>query len=118
MLDNGLTLLGMLAAVAVILALAWWATRWIATRGVGSAFLGNQGAEFCVLRQITVGRAERLLLVRLGERCMLLGVTAASITLLKELNEEEAAYWMTPRETAASAQSFLDVLKDNLKKKK
>ncbi len=114
MWESGLTLLGMLAAVAAILALAWWATRWIATRGVGSSFMGNP--EFCVLRQITVGRAERLLLVKLGERCMFLGVTAGSITVLKELDEEEAAYWLTPKETQTYERSFLDILKDNLKK--
>jgi len=110
-----LPLIGMLAAVVAILVLAYVATRWIATRGVGGR-AAAMGADFCVLRQISLGRAERLLLVRLGENCLLLGVTAGSISLLKELDAEEADEWLTPRD-APAAPGFLDILKENLKKK-
>jgi len=109
-----LPLIGMLAAVVAILVLAYLATRWIASRGVGGG--AAAGAGFCVLRQISLGRAERLLLVRLGERCLLLGVTAGGISLLKELEADEAEEWLKPKETPA-APGFLDVLKENLKKK-
>ncbi len=110
-----LPLIGMLAAVVAILVLAYLATRWIASRGVGGGAAGA-GMDFCVLRQLSLGRGERLLLVRLGEGCLLLGVTTDRITLLKELEAGEAAEWLKPRE-ASAAPGFLDILKENLKKK-
>ena len=118
MLENGLTLLWMLAAVVVVLVLAYLATRWISTRGIGGVMGAGSGGEFSVLRQIVVGRSERLLLVRLRERCLLLGVTPGGISLLKELEPEEAAYWLKPKTQTDGAPSFLDVLRENFKKKK
>lgn len=118
MLENGLTLLWMLVAVVVVLALAYLATRWISTRGIGSIMGAGSGGGFCVLRQIVVGRGERLLLVRLGERCLLLGVTAGGISLLKELEPEEAEGWLRPGQEQNGPPSFLDVLRENFKKKK
>lgn len=118
MLENGLTLLWMLLAVVVILVLAYLATRWISTRGIGSIMGAGSGGDFCVLRQIVVGRSERLLLVRVGERCLLLGVAAGGISLLKELEPEEAADWLKPKQQSNGAPSFLDILRENFKKKK
>lgn len=118
MLENGLTLLWMLVAVVVVLGLAYLATRWISTRGIGGVMGAGSAGEFCVLRQIVVGRSERLLLVRLGERCLLLGVTAGGISLLKELEAEEAEYWLRSRNQTKGAPSFMDVLRENFKKKK
>lgn len=118
MLENGLTLLWMLAAVAAVLGLAYLATRWISTRGIGSVMGAGSGGEFCVLRQIVVGRNERLLLVRMGERCLLLGVTAGGISLLKELEPAEAEYWLRSKTQSKGVPSFLDVLRENFKKKK
>lgn len=114
--ESGLTLLWMLLAVAAVLALAYWATRLISTRGIGGVMSGGSGGDFCVLRQIVVGRNERLLLVRLRERCLLLGVTAGGISLLLELEPEEADDWLKPGPGAAP--SFLDILRENFKKKK
>lgn len=116
MLEGGLTLLWMLAAVVVVLVLAYLATRWISTRGIGGVMGGGSGGDFCVLRQIVVGRSERLMLVRLRERCLLLGVTAGGISLLMELEPEEAEDWFNPKPNAAP--SFLDILRENFKKKK
>lgn len=116
MLEGGLTLLWMLLAVAVVLVLAYLATRWISTRGISGVMGGGSGGDFCVLRQIVVGRNERLLLVRLRERCLLLGVTAGGISLLMELEPEDADEWFNPKPNTAP--SFLDILRENFKKKK
>lgn len=111
------SLLGMLAAVVLILAMAYGVSKWVAGRGPLYAG-GGRGAEaLCVLRQISVGRNERLLLVRLQERCLLVGVTAGGMTLLAELTREEAAQWLQKQDGPA-APSFLDALKENLTKKK
>ncbi len=117
--QNALTLIGMLVAVVAVLALAYFATRWVARRGLSGAGGSSVGSaeDFCILRQISVGRSERLLLVRLNGQCMLLGVTGGSITVLKELTPEESALWLKPKEPTGN-NSFWDVLKANLPKKK
>ncbi len=110
-------LLGMLFVTGLVLALAWLATRWIANRGVGVSGFSKAAAEgrLTVLAQMSVGRSERLILVRFSDRCLLLGVTAGQITLLKELTGEEAAQWLTetPRKP-----SFREALQDTLRRKK
>jgi len=113
--ENLWTLLGMLAAVAAILAMAYWTTRWIASRG-GRGFSPVQDSRnFRVAGRINVGRSGQLLLVCLEERCLLLGVTEHSITVLKELEGEEAARWL---EDAPVPPSFWEALQKNLGKRK
>ena len=56
--------------------------------------------------------------MRLEKRCLLLGVTSGGIRLLTELTEEEAAPWQKDPGAAPCAPSFLDILRDNLPKKK
>jgi len=112
--------LGMLVAVVAILALAYGTTRLIASRGMPSLPGGGRDRRFQVLGQWNVGRNERLLLLLLGERCLLLGVTASSVTLLLELTEEEARPWRETLEQRQNvgAPSFLEVLQKNLRGKK
>lgn len=113
------SLLGMLLTVVIVLALAYWCTRFVARRGL-PGITGSQagGDKLQVLWQMGVGKDQRLLLVRLCKRCLLLGVTAGGISVLTELTEEEAAAWLQKREEAAQAPKFLDILRDSLPKKK
>lgn len=103
------SLLGMLLAVAIILFLAWWVTSLVARQGVGGLLaapgghgkvFGGVSGELYVLRQIPVGRGERLVLVRLHERCLLLGVAQGGVSLLAELSEDEAAPWLEQPDAA------------------
>ena len=114
------TPIGMLAAAALILALAYWTTKWVASRGLGGFSAGSMSvgsARFHVLGQIGLGRGERLVLVRLEDRCYLLGVTSGSITLLKELEGDEAKSWLAEAEGNPSP-GFLEILGESLRKKK
>ena len=114
------TPIGMLAATALILALAYWTTKWVASRGPGGLSAGSMSggsARFHVLGQISLGRSERLVLVRLEDKCYLLGVTSGSITLLKELEGDEAKSWLAEAERNTSP-SFLEILGESLRKKK
>ena len=114
------SLLGVLAVVVLILYLAYFATRWIGTRSApgGSGTLRVSGNEkLRILGQLGVGRNERLVLVRVGDRCCLLGVTEHQITLLRELDGDEAAEWLAHGEQP-SAPSFTEILSQNLRKKK
>ena len=120
-MSNFWSLLGVLAVIVLILYLAYFATRWIGTHsapgGAGALRAGGAGG-LRILGQLGVGRNERLVLVRLGERCYLLGVTEHQITLLRELDGEEAAPWLAQRESMVAAPGFLEVLGETLRRKK
>jgi flagellar protein FliO/FliZ len=57
-----------------------------------------------ILSQLTLGRDQRLVLVRCGGRYLLLGVTAGSVETLLELSGEEAEEFLTQEEPPQSAQ--------------
>lgn len=69
------SLLFTLLALAVVLALAW-----IMLRGLSSlSVTKSRGGRFEILDTIALGSKERLVLVRLDEKEILLGVTANSV---------------------------------------
>ena len=117
------SLLGMLAVVILILAAAYWVTKWIGSYGIqstgGTVRTSGGNVNFTVLARLSLGRGEQLLLVRIGARCCVLGVTAGQITLLKELDMEESREWLdTASAERTSVPGFMDVLKENLRKRK
>ena len=116
--SNFWSLLLVLLITILILYFAYVATRWIGTHGLpgGAALPAGGSGKLRILAQLGVGRNERLVLVRMGERCYLLGVTEHQITLLRELDDGEAEPWLAEN-TAAQTPSFLEVLGETLRKK-
>ena len=114
------TLIGALAAVAAVLALAWIATRCLAMR-LPAARFSAAGAgrlrlvERLPLGRLPLGREEYLAVVRAGETVLLLGVSAGQITLLKELSADEAAQW-TAEPAGAQPMPFREALRQVLQK--
>ena len=82
------SLLWAIICVAAVIGLAYWFTRYVAGRGLLGAAGG--GREMEILAQLALGRDQRVVAVRAGRRYFLLGVTAAGISLLAELTEEES----------------------------
>ena len=119
--SNFWSALGVLAVVVLILYFSYVATKWIGTHSMpgGNGMLrANGGAErFRILAQLGVGRNERLVLVRLDERCYLLGVTEHRITLLRELEGDEAARWLAESESVPEVPGFLEILSRQARKK-
>ena len=116
---NIFSLVGMLLTVVAVLALAYWCTRLIGKRGMpGWAGGAAGGDKLQLLWQLNLGKAERLVLVRVHQRCLLLGVTSGGISVLAELTEEEAAAWLQKKGEAPQAPSFLEILRENLPKRK
>ena len=112
---NLLSALGMLSVTVLILVLAYWTSRWVGSHGAPgpSGWPGSMGnANLRILARVGVGRSACLLVVRVRERCLLLGVTDGSITLLKEWEGEEADAWLTQ---APADNAFLGVLRDALR---
>ncbi len=110
----------MLAAVAVILALSYWTTRWVGRSGLAGPAGGLGDEKLRVLRRLRLGQNEQAVLVRLHRRVLLLGVAAGGVSLLCELTPEEAAGWLDgPEDTSADGQpSFLEALQRAWPRKK
>ncbi len=113
-MDVLLSVLGMLTIVVLMLVAAHYVTRWVAGRGAIGGAVGQE--DFRVVRQLSLGRDARLALVRIGKRCVLLGITPNAVSLLLELTEEEAERW--EEKDASPPPSFLEALRENLAKKK
>lgn len=105
----------LVVCVALVLALAFFFTRYGAGRGAFGAI--RSGKQMEVRGQLPLGRDQKLVLVQAGERWFLLGVTTASITTLAEFTAEEASAWQEPLETEAMP-GFGEVLRNMMKQPK
>ena len=116
-LDSLLSLVWMLVCVLVVIVLAYLFTRYVAGRG---GMIGASGGSerFKVLSRLSLGREQSAVLVKAGEKYLLLGVTASEITVLKELTPEEAeaVYALPPDQPTPP--SFGEALRAVLKQKK
>jgi flagellar protein FliO/FliZ len=70
-----------IALIVVLLAGAVWALRRLRP-GAGSS-----GGDCAVIRALALGPRERLLVVRVGDRQLVVGVGAAGVSLLCELEQ-------------------------------
>ena len=116
-LDSLLSLIWMLVCVLAVIVLAYLFTRYVAGRG---GMIGASGGtdRFRVLSRLPLGREQSAVLVKAGEKYLLLGVTPSGISLLKELTAEEAeaVYALPPGQPAPP--SFGEALRTVLKQKK
>lgn len=114
------SLLGMVLSAVVIIALAYWFTRYVAGRGGLGAFGPlKAGGGLEVLAQLPLGRDQKMIVAQAGERYFLLGVTASEISLLAEFTAEEAACWREQAKTAEQKEtpSFRQALDTVLRQK-
>lgn len=88
-----LSAIWVLVVTVLVLVLAYWATRFLAGRMSTGQLVRGRRIE--VLEQIPVGKDQKLMLVRMGEKTCFLGVTPSGITILREATEEELSAWQT-----------------------
>ena len=122
MLEDGnpwLSILWMLFCVVLITGAAYWFTRRVVGRGGLGALGKGRGRQMELLDQLPVGREQRLVMVRAGERFFLLGITAGEISALAEFTEEEAAAWREAPETRSGTGTpgFREALQKMLEQK-
>ena len=91
-----LSVLGLLAVVLLVLAGAWAFTRWAGQNLGGGLLVARGGGRLQVLDRAAVGRDQAVLVVKAGQRYLLLGSTSAGLTLLAELTPEEGKEWDPP----------------------
>lgn len=114
-----LSAVGLLAVVLLVLAGAWFFTRW-AGKNLGGGFAGfGGGGRIEVLDRTNLDRDRAILLVRAGERYLLLGSAPGGLTLLAELTAEEGENWNPPAPSGAPEKppEFLALLR-RLREKK
>lgn len=91
-----LSVFGLLAVILLVLVCAWFVTRW-AGQSFGGGWPGlRSGSRLRVLDRASVGRDQALLVVKAGQRYLLLGCTPTGMTLLVELSREEGEAWEPP----------------------
>lgn len=84
MTDHMLSLTGSIFTVICILALAYWCSRLLGRTWGRTA----PGSNLKVVEQLSVGRDSRLMVVRVKERSYLIGISAAGIQMLAEIEGE------------------------------
>ena len=113
-----LALLWALFVTAMVLVLAYFATRYLAGRMAAGGMV--RGRRLTVLEQAAVGKDQKLLLVRLDDRLYFLAVTPGATTILRELTAEENAAWQAEQpppatETGSFAQALRRVMEQRKK---
>ena len=110
-------LLWALFVTCLILALAYWFTRYVAGRMATVGLV--RGKHITVLEQVPVGKEQRLLLVRVGSRIYFLAATPGGVNNLGELSQEETAGWDDPAKPPADLpESFSQALRHILEQRK
>ena len=90
-----LSVLGLLAVVLLVLVGAYFFTRW-AGQNMGGGLFDLRSGQLQVLDRAALGRDQALLVVKAGQRYLLLGSSTAGVTLLAELPREEGECWEAP----------------------
>ncbi|MFA9461497.1 flagellar biosynthetic protein FliO [Thiohalorhabdus methylotrophus] len=85
--DFGVALVKMLVGLGIVLGL--FALGVYALKRFGLLATGTQGEELRVERMISLGYRNRLAIVRAGNRRLLVGVTAGSVTRLADLSSRQ-----------------------------
>lgn len=110
-------LLWALFVTCLILALAYWFTRYVAGRMATGGLV--RGKHITVLEQVPVGKEQRLLLVRVGSRIYFLAATPGGVNNLGELSQEETAGWDDLSKPPADlTESFAQSLRRMLEQRK
>ena len=116
-LSSLFSLIWLLVCVLAVVVLAFLFTRYVAGRG-GTLGVSGGSERFQVLARLPLGREQSAVLVKAGEKYLLLGVTPSKVAVLKELTAEEAeaVYALPPDQPAPP--SFSEALRTVLKQKK
>jgi flagellar protein FliO/FliZ len=105
----------LVVVLALVLAAAWLARR---VRGIG----GGGGAGLTVLAQLQLGARERAVLLRVGQRQLLIGVAAGNVRTLYVLDESlptarnDAAAVADPQDASQDKPTFKSLLLRSLGK--
>lgn len=95
--------------VVIVLLMAWWCSRLLGKRWAVSPGAGN----IQLIDQVQVGQNQRILLMKVGEKHYLIGVSPAGIQFLSEA-EGEFEPPRPPEVLAKTQLPFREFIKDHL----
>lgn len=114
---------GIKMAFEVILGLIMFAgilwLSYFATKNLAKKFSlnGKGGQNLKIIETVSTGRESRLLLVKAGEKFLLIGVTPSNLTLISELSGENIKDFESLNGVSASGtMDFSEALKINIEK--
>lgn len=114
MIKPVLSMLGILVLMCLFFVGTYWATKLFAGRYQGKNTLSG---TIQIISKYPLGKDQSLLIAKVAKRCLLLGVTQQTISLVCEL--EESSLPDPPAMNPAAANlDFLTVLKNTLKHEK
>lgn len=118
-LEQILSVLGLLAVVLLVLLGAYVFTSW-AGKHLGGGLIGTLGGsgQIQVLDRAVLSRDQVLLVVKAGQRYLLLGSTPGGLTLLTELTAEEGENWRPPTPEKGREGTNFRALMQRLREKK
>lgn len=108
--DDTLSLVISLFLLVAILIFTYFATKWLAKR------FSLQGScrAIKIIDKAVLGQDKALMVVRVTDQTMLLGITAHQIQKLCDIDEEKLPLSPAKPEESSLSESFFDILKNNL----
>lgn len=103
-------LIYLLLIMAGVVALAFFASKWLGKRFAGK---GTSSGKLVVLDRLVLGQDKALLVVKAGSKTMLLGATQHHIDKLCDLDTDEFTVMASPATGSAFSDVFRSTLKDN-----
>lgn len=98
-----------LLGVALIIALAYWSTKWLSKKAQGI----TSGNYITVLERVVIGQDKLLVMIELNKTVYLLGIAGQSINTICSFDANS----MEHRDLPAQNADFNNILKDILKNK-
>lgn len=109
-MEDILTAAGYILLFVLVLVAAYFATKWIGKRYSAQA---KAGRNMKVLERMALGSDRTLFIVQVGEKTLLLGITAQRVELLCELDPDELALDDTPSGDTSFSAVFRKTLKNS-----
>lgn len=103
----------LLLVFILILAAAYWFTRWYAKSGLAGS---RKGGNIEVKETFQMSPGKQIIIVRIGSRYLALSSCKESIQVLAELSEEELDFTEKPVKDVSFKEVFSNMLSENFRK--
>lgn len=111
-IENVFQLLGLLVVFGLILAAAWFTTRWVGTNTLNS----QKNANISVIETFRLAPGRYIQIIRLGEKYIAVAVSKEHIEYLTEIDEETLSLPSDEERQFSSNVDFKDVFSKIIKK--
>lgn len=116
MFEDILSLISMVLSVALICLLAYFVTRKLGTNGMLSGIQNQSSTKIKVYERMVLAPNKSLMVVRVCERWLVLGISNENISLITELTEEQAKTF-TDNDKKTASSGFMDIFSQMLNNK-